>query len=231
MSIFSSFIELIFPKTCIGCYSRLENNEQILCKECKGSLEFLSDVCEVCGSIKENGICHICKSGEIYFDKARSVFHFNKIIQNLIHEFKYNEMKKVSQYLGKLTEEYLNRFQPFEHVDIITPIPLHKVKKRSRGFNQSEYLTREIADQMKWKHIPNLILRKKFTETQTKLTKKQRRVNVSDAFKLNPKFDVKNKNILIVDDVFTTGATINSASNLLRNNGVNKIYVLTIARA
>ncbi len=231
MNIFFSLIDLIFQKTCISCYSRLENKEQILCSECEQSLDFLTGICEICGAPKENDSCEICESNEFFFDKACSIFHYNNIIQSLIHNLKYNEMRKISEYLGKYTKEYLSKFQPFSEINIITPIPLHRVKKRSRGFNQSEFLTKVISEQMNWTHIPNLILRKKFTETQTKLSRTKRQENVSNAFRLNPKFNIENKDILIVDDVFTTGATINSASNLLRNNGVNKIYVLTIARA
>ena len=231
MNIFSSFIDLIFPKTCIGCNSRLNDKEQILCSECEQSLDFLTGICEICGTTKENNPCKTCESNKFYFDKACSVFQFNSTVQNLIHNMKYNEMTKISEYLGKYTKEYLNTFHPFSKIDIITPIPLHKVKKRSRGFNQSEFLTRVISEQMNWTHIPNLILRKKFTETQTKLSKKQREENVSNAFKLNPKFNIENKDILIIDDVFTTGATINSACKLLKNHNANKIYVLTIARA
>lgn len=219
MNIFSSFIDLIFPKTCIGCNSRLKDNEHILCSECEQSLDFLT------------GVCEICESNKFFFDKARSIFFFDNTIQNLIHNLKYNEMKGVSEYLGKYTKRYLSKFEPFDEIDFVVPIPLHRVKKRSRGFNQSEFLTKEIAEQMNLTHIPNLILRKKFTETQTKLSRTKRQENVSDAFKLNPKFNIENKDILIVDDVFTTGATINSACKLLRNHNANKIYVLTIARA
>ena len=96
---------------------------------------------------------------------------------------------------------------------------------------QFEDLTKELAEKMNWQHVPNLVLRKKFTKTQTKLKRNQRQINVSGAFVLNPKFDVAQKNILIVDDVFTTGSTVNVISKLLKNNAVSKIYVLTIARA
>ena len=231
MNIFSSFIDLIFPKTCIECNSRLNDKKQILCSDCEQSLDFLTGVCEICGAPKENVSCEICESNKFFFDKARSIFFFDNTIQNLIHNLKYNEMKGVSEFLGKYTKEYLSKFEPFDKIDFIVPVPLHKVKKRSRGFNQSEFLTRVISEKTNWTHITDLILRKKFTETQTKLSRTKRQENVSDAFKLNPKFNIENKSILIVDDVFTTGATINSTCKLLRNHNANKIYVLTIARA
>ncbi len=225
-------INLIFPKICLGCNCRLEKEQFFLCSECEATLEFLTgNICEICGSIKEANRCKTCETNTFSFDKACSVFHFNKVVQNLIHELKYSEMTKAAKYLGEFAVEYLCKFQPFKNVDIIMPVPLHKVKKRARGFNQAEFLTKEIAKKMNRQHIPNLVLRKKFTKTQTKLKKEQRQINVSKAFVLNPKFDVAQKNILIVDDVFTTGSTVNAISKLLKNNEVSKIYVLTIARA
>ena len=225
-------IDLIFPKICLGCNCKLGKQQTFLCAECETPLEFLTgNICEICGSIKEINHCKTCETNTFSFDKACSVFHFNQIVQNLIHELKYSEMTKIAKYLGGFAGEYLRKFEPFKNVDIIAPVPLHKVKKRARGFNQAEFLTKEIAEKMNWQHIPNLILRKKFTKTQTKLKRNQRQINVSDAFVLNSKFDVAQKNILIVDDVFTTGSTVNAISKLLKNNAVSKIYVLTIARA
>ncbi|NQV18062.1 MAG: ComF family protein [Armatimonadetes bacterium] len=235
-SIFTNFlnpiIDLIFPKICLGCNCKLGREQTFLCSECEAFLEFLTgNICEICGSIKVENQCRTCETNTFSFDKACSVFHFNQVVQNLIHELKYSEMTKIAKYLGGFTVEYLEKFQPFKNVDIISPVPLHKVKKRARGFNQAEFLTKEIAKKMNWQHTPNLVLRKKFTKTQTKLKRNQRQINVSGAFVLNPKFDVAQKNILIVDDVFTTGSTVNAFSKLLKNNAVSKIYVLTIARA
>ena len=191
----------------------------------------MAEICPVCGAEKQKKKCQICEGNNFQFDKARSVFHFNKIIQNLIHDLKYDEMTKVAKFLGEQTASYLNRMQPFDRVDLIAPVPLHKVRKRERCFNQSELLTQEISELMNWKHKPHLILRNRFTKTQTKLDRKDRQKNVSGAFTLNIKFDIQGKNILLVDDVFTTGATVNSISSLLKNNGAAKVYVLTIARA
>jgi len=225
----NSLVDLLFPLTCFNCNSRISDG--IICEKCENSLEFLTDICPVCGVYDQAENCQICTENEFQFDKARSVFHFNKLIQNLIHDLKYNEMSKVAKLLGKLTEEYLRKFEPFEVVDIITPVPLHKVKKRSRGFNQAQLLTEEISKRMNWLHFPTLIQRNRFTETQTKLGRKDRHKNVFGAFSLDSKHIVDHKNILIVDDVFTTGATVNSITSLLKQNGVDKVFVLTIARA
>jgi ComF family protein len=231
MNILDEFIDLLFPKVCFGCDIRLQGKEKILCSDCEGSLQFLTGVCEICGSPENPSDCPVCNSNKFVFDKARSVYIFSKTVQNLIHELKYNEMKRIAKYMGEYVSEYLHLFQPFGNVDIIAPVPLHMVKKRARGFNQAEFLSKEISGHVNWLHIPKLVLRNRFTDTQTKLNRKQRQENVSDAFTLNPKFEIQNKNILIVDDVFTTGATVNSICKLLKKNHAAKIYVLTIARA
>ncbi|MDA3812969.1 MAG: ComF family protein [Candidatus Cloacimonetes bacterium] len=231
MKLLQTFIGLFFPKICLSCDEQLLENEQYLCSNCFESLKFLENICPICGAPKTEDKCNVCQINEFLFAEARSVFMFNKVVQNLIHEFKYNEMTKIAKFLGKLSQEYIEKFQPFDHIDYVAPVPLHKVKKRSRGFNQSELLTREISKKMNWEHLPNLIERKRFTETQTKLNKEQRRKNVSFAFKINSKYNIKGKNILLVDDVFTTGATANSITVALKEKQVNKVYVFTIARA
>lgn len=227
-NIFSSLIDLLFPLTCYSCNVRISDG--VICEKCLNSLEYLTDVCPVCGAYDQGKNCRICSGNEFQFDKAISVFQFDKMIQNLIHDLKYDEMTKVANLFGKLTEDYLRKFNPFESVDIVSPVPLHKVKKRARGFNQSQLLTAEISRRMNWQHEPNLIQRSRFTETQTKLGRTDRQKNVFGAFSLDPRQSIVHKNILIVDDVFTTGATVNSISSLLKQNGADQVFVLTIAR-
>ena len=229
MKIDLSLSDLLFPPVCFGCNTRISAG--MLCDQCIQSLEFLDDVCPRCGAYEQETSCRNCQENDYHFDRARSVFRFNKIIKSLIHDLKYNEMKKVASFLGEMSVNFLQKFQPFEQVDLIVPIPLHRVKKRSRGYNQSQLLSLEIAGRMNWLHKPDLIKRSRFTETQTKLGKTEREKNVREAFVLNSKHRLAGSNILIIDDVFTTGSTVNSVSALLKQNGAAKIYVLTIARA
>ncbi len=166
-----------------------------------------------------------------YFDKIVSLFPFNSVSRKLIHALKYNELKIVSQFFAEKFKVYYNLNYPFNEIDFIAPVPLHLVKKRDRGFNQAEILTKEIAKIMTWQHAPILIKRTKFTKTQTKLSKIQREKNVANAFKINKKYSVTDKNILIVDDVFTTGSTLNSIAKTLQKEKPKNIFALTIMRA
>ena len=229
INLFKQFIDFLFPRTCFCCNSRIENG--IICKICESDLNEIQNICLKCGADQQKNNCRFCKNNDFIFDEARSIFQFGKNLQILIHELKYNEMIKVSGLLGKFAADYLQRNNHFSKIDMIAPVPLHKVRKRDRGFNQAELLSKEISERMNWKHTPDLILRNRFTQTQTKLGREDRHRNVSGAFTLNIKYDIKNKNILIVDDVFTTGATVNSLSTILKDNEAGNVFVLTIARA
>jgi ComF family protein len=140
-------------------------------------------------------------------------------------------MTKIGAFLAQYSSKYIRTYPFPEKIDYILPIPLHPVKKRMRGFNQAEILSKEIANSLGVKHTPDLIVRKKFTQTQTKLKREERQKNVSEAFQVNRRFSLQNKVILIVDDVFTTGSTTNSISAILKKNEAKYVFVLTIARA
>jgi len=231
MRFITAFLDLLFPRLCYSCNSKLLYNSDVLCRECSTHLQFLEDICPVCGEIISSGKCEKCEITEFYFDLARSLYHFDPLLQKLIHEFKYNEMTVIAKLLAKEAAVYLDRYKPFDSIDYLVPIPLHRVKKRMRGFNQAELLTRNLAPFIDCEHTPKMIVRNRFTTTQTKLNRSERRQNVDNAFKVNKKYNVKGKCILIMDDVFTTGATTNSISKMLKESGAEKVYVLTIARA
>ena len=215
MIFFQTLLDLIFPRSCLDCHSRLDSSK-ILCEKCHAELEFNQE---------------IIQSDEHIFDCAYAVYDFNEIIQPLIHELKYNEMRNIAKFLGKQASKFILENPTFPKIDYIIPVPLHKVKKRSRGFNQAELLTKEISRNCNFTHLPKVMLRNRFTTTQTQLGRIERHKNVSAAFDLRKAKIIQGKNILLVDDVFTTGATVNSISNVLKSNGVSRIIVLTIARA
>lgn len=226
-----AFLDLLFPRLCYNCRIKLPYNTNVLCKDCSSDLQFLDKICPVCGEILSSADCDKCKNTDFHFDLARSLYNFDPLLQKLIHEFKYNEMTVISKFLAQEAAIYLEQYKPFDKIDYLVPIPLHRVKKRMRGFNQAELLTRNLAPLINCKHTPKLIVRSRFTTTQTKLNRNERKQNVADAFMVNKRYSVKDKAILIMDDVFTTGATTNSISKMLKENGAHKVYVLTIARA
>ncbi len=140
-------------------------------------------------------------------------------------------MTKIATYLGEKGIEYLRRHNPFPDVDYICPVPLHPTKARARGYNQAALITKKIASYYSWNYRPKIIKRKKYTQRQSNLSPEERKLNVSRAFSIDRKGMSSDSNILIIDDVFTTGATVNSICRLLKKQLDGKIYVLTIARA
>ena len=189
--------------------------------------------CPTCGAFdiisKED--CQYCNSEKIYFDKCRSLSTYNNVVRTLIHELKYNETTKIAHYLADHTIKYLHARNPFPEVDFVCPVPLHPTKKRERGYNQAAIIARDIADHFKWEYKPDLIKRTKYTESQSRLPPHKRKDNVSRAFSIDRNSILYEVNILIIDDVFTTGATVNSICRILKEYRVDKIYVLTVARA
>ncbi len=176
------------------------------------------------------GKCSVCET-EAEFDQLFAVLKINETARSLIHEFKYREYKYIGEFLGKLIFELIKDRLIHEKFDIIAPVPLHKVKKRIRGFNQSEIIAKAISRYSGIPLIADLLKRTVYTDTQTKLSKEERKLNVSEAFTVNKKYDVKDKKIIIVDDVFTTGSTMNAVCGTLKRQNVKKSVALTIVRA
>jgi ComF family protein len=149
----------------------------------------------------------------------------------LIHALKYKDLIRIVS----LFQQYLVRFVTHnlanEQVDIVTPVPIHRVRQRSRGYNQAELISNAVADILQKPHLPHLLRRRRYTKTQTKLNREERKLNVTNAFSIKKGIGIQGKNILLVDDVFTTGSTVNSISSILKEEGCKKVFVLTISHA
>jgi ComF family protein len=159
---------------------------------------------------------------------------------------KYREKTLIADYLSERVIDFLETENPLSlmpgmrtdlenkhknRIDIICPVPLHPTKKRERGYNQAALIADKLAGHFGWQYEPDLVTRTKFTLSQARLSPEQRKLNVNRAFSIDRKITIQDANILVIDDVFTTGATVNSLSRILREQGVKSIYVLTVARA
>lgn len=226
------FIDLIFPNICLSCGNKMEKDNRYICKDCKSHLLFSDmDICPVCGSKLTSAKCDVCANSSFLFDEARSIYPMRDEIRNMIHNFKYKDLPKVGLFFAEMAKMYIEKNQVFMDTDFVIPVPLHKVKNRIRGFNQAEIIAKGIAKLMNFTFSNKIVVRKKFTETQTKLSRSERAKNVSNAFGVKNIKKIPNKNFLIVDDVFTTGSTVNSITQSLKQNGASKVYILTAARA
>ncbi|MBN2017219.1 MAG: ComF family protein [Candidatus Cloacimonetes bacterium] len=231
MNVITSVANLLFPPMCFSCNERLENST-ILCNNCIDQLIDLEGIrCTFCHKEISHGfICDECKT--IYpFDEVVCAYMYNSPIQSMIHHFKYNEFKKIGTYLGKRLADKLSHYDFTRNTDYIIPVPLHRTKERFRGFNQAEIIAKAISKSIKIPILSDVIRRKKFTQTQTKLDHTEREKNVADAFILKDSEILKKKSILLVDDVLTTGSTMKSIALLLKENLAAHVYVCTLARA
>lgn len=217
---------LFYPHNCVGCGSDVIDNESFLCLQC------IDDLPRTNFALQANNPVEKIFWGRIPLTSAMSEFYFSKgsIIQNLIHEFKYKGNKKVGHYLGKLLGESLlnsNRF----HINAIIPLPLFEKKEKKRGYNQAEILCAGISEIMNVLLIKQNVIRISNTETQTKKGRTQRWENVAKSFSVLQPQHLEGKHILLVDDVITTGATLEAcASEILKVNNVH-LSIATLAMA
>lgn len=229
--------DVIFPPQCMGCAEILHpQNGKLFCPACKEKIRFITgSLCPVCGttfsnSPAENHLCGNCLENKTYFSCARAVVSYETIILHAIHQFKYGNNISVGALLASFMADFSFPDVDFTDYSLIVPVPLHIKRLRQRGFNQSLILARALAK--KWQ-IPvnfSLLKRHKFTETQTGMNKTERKQNIKGAFEVRDKENIAGKNIIIVDDVYTTGATVNECAKILIKAGAQKVTVLTLAR-
>ncbi|HOD52962.1 MAG TPA: ComF family protein [Candidatus Cloacimonadota bacterium] len=211
--------DLIFPRACINCQSRLSPTETYLCESCFKQLILLKT--------------HIRDEWEIpvkYFDRAYSIFRYDGPVRQCIHFLKYEEYTHIAEYMAILMLETGGLKVPVNY-DFVIPVPLHPVKKRERGYNQAELFANAIAKRLGLSVELNIVTRNRYTETQTLKSHQERISNVSHAFKCYTKADIQGKKILLVDDVVTTGSTINSIAQLLKERKAKRVDILTFAFA
>ena len=222
----SPLFHLFYPHNCVGCGSDVIGKENFLCLECINDLPYTNF------ALHANNPVEKIFWGRIPVTSAMSEFYFSKgsVIQNLTHEFKYKGNRKVGHYLGQLIGKSLlnsNRF----NIDAIIPLPLFEKKEKRRGYNQAAILCDGIEAIMNVPQIRKNVIRIVPTETQTKKHRTERWKNVEGSFSVTQPSYLQSKHILLVDDVITTGATLEAcASEILKIENVH-LSIATLAMA
>ena len=227
ISVADDIIGLFYPRICGGCDSHLLKHESNLCLICLHKLPktyfWDYDVNPVeklfWGRLE---ICSAC-----------TFLHFEKenVVQHLMHRFKYEGKSGIGTELGKAFAYILKDKHWFSDIDIIVPVPLHFSKEQRRGYNQSLYIAKGMAEVYEVKVWPSIITRVIASDSQTRKSRYQRVENVDDVFRIDNPSRLKGKTVLLVDDVITTGATLEAAGNQLLRAGVARLYVATLAIA
>lgn len=218
-----------FKKNCLLC-SR--NTTELICESCYNQFQKIKPpFCSVCKSYSiENNICQECKKRIPIFESVTTIGIYNGLLKSAIYNLKYDGVQKIAQPLGRFLAMKIKDELNYKEIDLVTSIPISKEKLKKRKFNQAELLAYEVAKNL---FIPykEILEREKDTEAQHSLGKKARSENLKDAFTVSKKTNLKNKNILIVDDIFTTGATIQETASILKKDNCGKIFVGVVARS
>ena len=204
-------IHLFYPTLCEGCKKPLVQGEEVLCIDC-GSQIPRTDYHEI-----PDNDTSMRFAGRIPFHYATSLAWFTPdgLLQHLMHGLKYKRKKEIGTYLGHILGNELGQTNWIKKVDMIIPVPLHPKKQAARGYNQSSIIAHAMGKAL---HIPvdeKILVRKKHTESQTKKTREERVKNMAGAFELDLQLPMKNKHVLLVDDVLTTGATMEACGQIL----------------
>jgi len=231
----NNLINLIYPKRCVVCKSYISNKDKqrFICDLCQSNIKKnVPPFCKYCSRHIEDGIfiCKECKDKTFYFDEAFSSCMYEGVIRELIHQFKYNGKDYLGKFLAGLLIEFINTYKlPVKDFDFVIPVPLYSSKLRQREYNQALILAGYIAEEFKIKLLKDALYKIRNTASQTELDSQKRWENVSECFRTNPKISFKDKNILIIDDILTTGATTSEVAKVLKSAGTRKITVLVLA--
>lgn len=229
--------DIIFPPQCISCAEIIDQHQSdMFCQSCREKIHFINgSFCPICGipfreSPAGNHICGNCLENRPHYTLARAVADFDTVIMDTIHKFKYGHNISIGNSLGSFMADFTFPDFNFSEYSLLIPLPLHIRRLRERGFNQSLLLAKKIGQKHKLSVNFSLLKRHKFTLTQTGLHKAQREQNIRNAFTTVCDHKVSGTNIILIDDVYTTGATINECAKVLVQAGAEKVAVLTLAR-
>ncbi|WP_299981329.1 ComF family protein [Desulfobacula sp.] len=246
------FEQLLYPLKCLKCGVYIDPDtvkphtmEACFCDHCMepGFYPIDTPFCIKCGvqfynNFSENHVCEVCLKTPLTLDRVRAAAEYKGIIKDAIPLFKYHSKLSVTKVFEHLLFQTFLRHYAISRIDLIMPVPLHKKKLRERGFNQAFLLIRNFVKRYQqvfeqsplWEIDTIALARIKKTQPQTGFDIEQRKSNLKNAFKVVNQKTIENKHILLIDDVFTTGATCNEAARVLLKHGAKKVDALVLAR-
>lgn len=232
-------MELFFPRRCAGCEkSWLHSGQGFWCDACLAELPWIaSPMCPQCGRpypkspSSPDHRCGDCLQSVFLFDTARSATYHGGMVRQRIHQLKFGGQLHWVRPLADLLVRMVRREAVVSTVDRIIPVPLHRKRLRQRGFNQASLLARMLGRQLSLAVSYDALVRSSWTEPQTRLKREERLQNVKDAFHVGEAGKVRDRHLLLVDDVYTTGTTLNECAKTLKAAGAAAVHAVTVSRA
>ncbi|WP_375558593.1 ComF family protein [Bernardetia sp. OM2101] len=223
----SAFFSILFPESCLSCNGVIEQGETDICSVCRFNFPRTDS------HLDDKNIVAQKFWGRVKLKYAISYLFFKKEsnVQNLLHELKYNKQPQIGEILGNWYAQELLDNNFYKHFDIIIPVPMHPKKQKQRGYNQSACFGQGLSEVWQIPQLENGIKKVLNTISQTKKSREERYKNMKLGFEISDLEAVKGKNILLVDDVITTGATLEACATLLLENGAKTVSIATIAVA
>ena len=223
-------LDLLYPARCPVCHGVIRGKGKV-CIACRKRLPYLKEPkCKKCGKEiekEEQEYCSDCQRFKHSFDRGASVFAYDMLMRRSISMFKYHNRREYASFYAEEMYRNCERFIKMCAPEVILPVPIHNYKRRQRGFNQAELVAKELSRILKVPVDTEYLMRVEKTTPQKELTRQQRKVNLRQAFAVRETGKYYEK-VLIVDDIYTTGATIDAISEILRENQTKIIFFLTI---
>jgi len=223
--ILNHLINVLFPKVCFGCLNILSDNEHLICTSCRHDLPLTNYHINNINTLKK------VFYGRVNIENATALLLFEKkgIVQQLLYQLKYKGQENIGAFFGKWLGHELAAIKNYQTIDIVIPVPLHKRKQRKRGFNQAAKFGIEIAEALGVVYRDNVLIKITNTETQVFKNRMARWQQNTTTFTLENSALIANKHILLVDDIITTGATVESCVNVLNLAENIKVSVASMA--
>jgi len=235
-SAISLVLDFVYPRSCVVCHRAVVERGRHLCWECWCDVSLIGfPFCSWCGDpaagqIDSHYVCSWCHRLPPQYDRARSAARYEGPLQHCVKAFKYGKSTHLAHELGVLLEACVDVHYGGEIIDAVTYVPLHSRRRRDRTFNQSRLLATHVARARKLELSDAGLYRTRQTPSQALLNAPARRKNVEDAFAVKPTGWVNGRSLLLIDDIMTTGATVDAVARALKEAGAHRVWVATVGR-
>lgn len=222
--IYKAIVDFVYPPHCALCDKYLQENEEILCTPCFRTLPLLDDPDMHASALEPQlGVMP-------HFERSLALYPYPESVEKLVHLFKYKGFTKLGDKLGRELGQMVLDFGYEKDIDAILPVPLHRRRRRERGYNQARILANAASEVCGIPVLHNVLFRTRYTKPQAKMNRQERALNLKGAFSITENADLKERCVALVDDVLTTGNTAHECSKVLMDANVGRIIALTLVR-